>query len=186
MPGSFLKHLNNPAQHYVLEHSCLVHARFVLGACSNLCSLCVPPYVPVHPCCSPLSPCNLARPLACIASNLQCSRALKVEHSTCDDDDDDILHQMRHGRQDNHATNHVRCTKTRKAGQSRRHIEAKQSETITCAFTRVIVLLLTPINCVSFHSRSLPDGESSVPALFGLISTQISLPVVFCRLIMQI
>jgi hypothetical protein len=30
-----------------------------------------------------------------------------------------ILHQMRHGRQANHATNHVRCTKTRKAGQSR-------------------------------------------------------------------
>jgi hypothetical protein len=23
-----------------------------------------------------------------------------------------ILHHMRHGRQDNHATNHVRCTKT--------------------------------------------------------------------------
>jgi hypothetical protein len=41
-----------------------------------------------------------------------------------------ILHQMQHGRQDNHATNHVRCTKTRKAGQSRRQIEAKQSETI--------------------------------------------------------
>jgi hypothetical protein len=40
-----------------------------------------------------------------------------------------ILHQMRHGRQDNHATNHVRCTKMRKAGKSRRHIEAKQSET---------------------------------------------------------
>jgi hypothetical protein len=41
-----------------------------------------------------------------------------------------ILHQMRHGRQDNHATNHIRCTKARKAGQSRRHIEAKQNETI--------------------------------------------------------
>jgi hypothetical protein len=41
-----------------------------------------------------------------------------------------ISHQMRHGRQDNHATNHVRCTKTHKAGQSRRHIEAKQSKTI--------------------------------------------------------
>jgi hypothetical protein len=29
-----------------------------------------------------------------------------------------ILHQMRHGRQVNHATNHVRCTKTRKEGQN--------------------------------------------------------------------
>ncbi len=39
------------------------------------------------------------------------------------------LHQMRHGRQDNHATNQVRCTKTRNTGQSRKHSEAKQSET---------------------------------------------------------
>jgi hypothetical protein len=30
-----------------------------------------------------------------------------------------ISHQMRHGRHDNHATNHVRCTKTSKAGQKR-------------------------------------------------------------------
>jgi hypothetical protein len=29
-----------------------------------------------------------------------------------------IIQQVRHGRQDNHATKHVRCTKTRKAGQS--------------------------------------------------------------------
>jgi hypothetical protein len=41
-----------------------------------------------------------------------------------------MLHQIRHGRQDKHATNHARCTKPRKAGQSGRHIEAKQSETI--------------------------------------------------------
>jgi hypothetical protein len=40
------------------------------------------------------------------------------------------LPQMRQSRQDNHATNQARCTKMRKAGQSRRHIEAKQSETI--------------------------------------------------------
>jgi hypothetical protein len=46
-------------------------------------------------------------------------------------------HQIRHGRQDNHATNHVRCTETRKAGQSRRHVEAKQSETIYQALYQV-------------------------------------------------
>jgi hypothetical protein len=28
-----------------------------------------------------------------------------------------ILHQMRHGRQDNHATNHVRCTKRARQGK---------------------------------------------------------------------
>jgi hypothetical protein len=33
------------------------------------------------------------------------------------------LHQVRHGRQDNHATNHVRCAETSRAKQSRRHIE---------------------------------------------------------------
>jgi hypothetical protein len=41
-----------------------------------------------------------------------------------------ILHQVRHGKQDNHATNHVRCAETSRAKQSRRHIEAKHSETI--------------------------------------------------------
>jgi hypothetical protein len=41
-----------------------------------------------------------------------------------------ILHQVRHGRQDNRATNHVRCAKTSKTEQSRKHIEAKHSETI--------------------------------------------------------
>jgi hypothetical protein len=35
-----------------------------------------------------------------------------------------ILHQVRHGRQDNHATNHVRCAATSRSKQSRRHIEA--------------------------------------------------------------
>jgi hypothetical protein len=35
-----------------------------------------------------------------------------------------ILHQVRHGRQDNHATNHVRCAETSRSKQSRRHIEA--------------------------------------------------------------
>jgi hypothetical protein len=39
-----------------------------------------------------------------------------------------ILHQMPLARQDNHATNHARCTKMRKSGQSRRHIEAKPGE----------------------------------------------------------
>jgi hypothetical protein len=29
-----------------------------------------------------------------------------------------ILHQMRHGRQDNHATNHVRCTKRARQGKA--------------------------------------------------------------------
>jgi hypothetical protein len=52
-----------------------------------------------------------------------------------------ILHQMRHGRQDNHVTNHVRCTKTRKAGQSRRHIEAKQSKTALLKLPRTSHLL---------------------------------------------
>jgi hypothetical protein len=41
-----------------------------------------------------------------------------------------IIHQMRHRMQDNHAAYHVRCAKTSKAGQSRRHMEAKQSETM--------------------------------------------------------
>jgi hypothetical protein len=41
-----------------------------------------------------------------------------------------ILHHMRHGRQDNHATNHVRCAETSRAKQSRKHIKAKHSETI--------------------------------------------------------
>jgi hypothetical protein len=47
-----------------------------------------------------------------------------------------ILHQVQHGRQDNHATNHVRCAETSRAKQSRKHIEAKHSKTIylsTCA-----------------------------------------------------
>jgi hypothetical protein len=35
-----------------------------------------------------------------------------------------ILHQVRHGRQDDHATNHVRCAETSRAKQSKRHIEA--------------------------------------------------------------
>jgi hypothetical protein len=43
-----------------------------------------------------------------------------------------IWHRVRHGRQDNHATNHVRSAKTSKAEQSmpNRQIEAKHSETI--------------------------------------------------------
>jgi hypothetical protein len=41
-----------------------------------------------------------------------------------------ILHQVRHGRQDNHATNHVRCAATSRSKQSRWHIEAKHSEAI--------------------------------------------------------
>jgi hypothetical protein len=52
-----------------------------------------------------------------------------------------MLLQVRHRRQDNHATNHVmtiRCAKTSRAEQSRRHIEAKHSEiiylSIMCAF----------------------------------------------------
>jgi hypothetical protein len=44
-----------------------------------------------------------------------------------------ILHQRRHGRQDNHATNHVRCTKPRQAGQIRRHIERESSLQVTKA-----------------------------------------------------
>jgi hypothetical protein len=36
-------------------------------------------------------------------------------------------------RQDDHATNHARCKQTRRAGQSRKHIEAKQSATIYLA-----------------------------------------------------
>jgi hypothetical protein len=41
-----------------------------------------------------------------------------------------IIHQVRHGRQDNHSTNHVRCAETSMSKQSRRHIEAKLSKTI--------------------------------------------------------
>jgi hypothetical protein len=41
-----------------------------------------------------------------------------------------MLHQKRHERQANHATNHARCRKTSKGTPtSRRHIEAKQSKT---------------------------------------------------------
>jgi hypothetical protein len=41
-----------------------------------------------------------------------------------------ILHQVRHGRQDNHATNHVRCAETSRSKQSRRHIEATRPNTM--------------------------------------------------------
>jgi hypothetical protein len=41
-----------------------------------------------------------------------------------------ILHQVRRRRQDAYATNHVRCAETSRAKQSRKHIEAKHSETI--------------------------------------------------------
>jgi hypothetical protein len=40
-----------------------------------------------------------------------------------------ILHQVRHGRQDNHATNHIKCAETSRAKQSRRHIEAIRPNT---------------------------------------------------------
>jgi hypothetical protein len=69
-----------------------------------------------------------------------------------------ILHQMRHKRQDNHATNHVRCTKTRKAGQSRRHIESKQSETITsetCGVQRL------PSKAVEKHPVNAYGGNAT-------------------------
>jgi hypothetical protein len=39
-----------------------------------------------------------------------------------------ILHHMRHGRQDNHATNHVRCTKTQgRASRSIRGLHQPRS-----------------------------------------------------------
>jgi hypothetical protein len=44
-----------------------------------------------------------------------------------------ILHQVRHGRQDNHATNHVRCAETSRSKQKQkahRSYLAKYSETI--------------------------------------------------------
>jgi hypothetical protein len=41
-----------------------------------------------------------------------------------------IVHQLRHERQDNHATNHARCAKSSEAGLSGRHSKTKQSETM--------------------------------------------------------
>jgi hypothetical protein len=54
-----------------------------------------------------------------------------ITRATVHRDGRDVVHQMRHERQIYHATNHARCTKTRKAGQSRRPIEVKQGEPYT-------------------------------------------------------
>jgi hypothetical protein len=70
-----------------------------------------------------------------------------------------IVHQMRYGRQDNHATNHARCTKMSMAGQRRRHIEAKQSETITSQTRRVKRL--------AKHGKSTPSMLMGEAQLLG-------------------
>jgi hypothetical protein len=60
-----------------------------------------------------------------------------------------ILHQIRHGRQDNHATNHVRCAETSRAKQSRRHIEATWSNIRPNPIARPYGGIARPYTCRS-------------------------------------
>jgi hypothetical protein len=79
----------------------------------------------------------------------QLARPTNQRHGLCETTDLDwpsivivmmILHQMRHGRQDNHATNHVRCTKRARQGKTggiSRPSKAKTYTSQTCGVQRL-------------------------------------------------
>jgi hypothetical protein len=67
-----------------------------------------------------------------------------------------IIHQVRHGRQDNHATNHVRCAETSRAKQSTRHIEATKPN------------IARFMHCIPSSTALLPRGCASSFGIDGL------------------
>jgi hypothetical protein len=67
-----------------------------------------------------------------------------------------ILHHMRHGRQDNHATNHVRCTKTQgRAKQKAYRGQTKQNH--------------IPLKRVEYNAYPAKQWKASCQFLFGIL-----------------
>jgi hypothetical protein len=87
-----------------------------------------------------------------------------------------ILHHMRHGRQDNHANNHVRCTKTQgrakqKAyrGQTKQnHIQCNSQTTSATLYSHIGQRLL-PVcvwqRCLVLVQRYFRGGPNVAPSL---------------------